>query len=149
MTTEHRVARRHDRGEGIVELRGGAFEIDSFTSPGVRWKTHPNGWCQCPRYEKTGYCVKHPTLAEAVKEARKLWFGKEIAERLVVELCKEIFRPVKYNSKGFPDQHPIDSYSLSLKVEASRYSTPRMILEAKRRHGRILIAYGQRDGRAA
>jgi hypothetical protein len=118
-------------GEGIIELRGGLFEMDSYTTPGVRYKTHPQGYCTCPRYEKTGYCKKHPILAEAVQKARKLRFGTMAAERNVIELCTRIFASYKHADSR-------DSHDLLLDVRNCRYSTPEMERESIRRHMRIL-----------
>jgi hypothetical protein len=135
--TQQRIHQRDDRGEGIVELNGGALLVPSFTDSEQFYKVHPDsGYCSCPAFSYKGVCRKHVCLAEAVQKARELRFGSESAERNALELCKQIFGPYKHTTCA-------DSYDLLLEVLAYRHSTEAMIREAHRRHGRILALHGK------
>jgi hypothetical protein len=110
------------------------IEVPSFTDPHKTYSVDLEiASCDCPRYVHRGNCVKHVIAAEAMLKARsrKLPIEREIAERVVLALCKRIFNPKRESAS--------DAYGLMCEVIGSRYSTARMVEAARRRHRRARI----------
>jgi hypothetical protein len=122
------------KGEGVIkDLPGGALSIPSFTDPEKTYKVHPaTGFCQCKRYQWSGFCEKHVQTARALVKARELRFGSRIAERKILDLARRVYAPVK---RG---EHPIVSYELFLEVAGYKHAPESFVKAALKRHGRVL-----------
>ncbi len=124
----------------IRELAGGALLIPSFSEEGKAYKTHPeSGYCQCPRHQIHGICVKHRIFADAILKARdrKSYgrFNGQLIDEDIFELCKAIF------SKVGRHEHPADSCKFANTVASHSYSTKAMRIAAWLRHEKVLLRH--------
>lgn len=149
------IAREGNGGKGegrVVAINGGAFVIESFTTEGVAYKTHPeSGYCSCGRHFFRGDCQKHVAFAASVAairelEARSRMFLPTLArinEEKALRLCKAVFSKVERGESA------VESYALLLEVLSFRFASEGMKKQAHKRHGRVLNLNERGSGRAA
>jgi len=131
-----------------VELAGGLLTIPSFSdsSGATAYKVDPaTGYCQCPRYAKTGSCLKHPALARAVLKARSRRCHSRAVEEELLRLCRELFAPVRVLKR----RSPRDSYALMVETLCYEHSTDELKRRGFVQHHRVLVLSEASDSEAA
>lgn len=133
-----------EEGEGASigkPAKGGdeVYAVPSFTDARIKYQATPAGWCDCPRYEHTKECIKHPFYAEQLQLLERFRFFRPTQQDKAVlfSLVRRIFADEKKES-------PQESARLVEDCNKFYFSNRLLRWAARERHKRVLCAHENR-----
>jgi hypothetical protein len=112
------------------------YDVPSFTNPKITYRATPGGWCNCPRGENKGDCIKHPFLA-----AQLAFIGSWRHIRPTAQTKALLFSLVQAIFADTSKETPKESAHLIERCDQFQFSNRTLRKAARERHKRVISAH--------